>query len=111
MTPAIAGSQATRSRRIVIGGRALARVSICNIAVAVIAGPVLGDTPVAGGHRPWISVTEVDVPAVLKPILEPSSPIHIEIPVATNLGFRDFPWGNPSASLRDLGANRDQAGG
>jgi hypothetical protein len=56
-------------------------------------------------------VAEVDVALAVKSILEPSSPPHIEIFVATDLSFRDFFRSNSPAALRNLSANRDQARG
>lgn len=60
---------------------------------------------------PRISVTESDVALAAKSIFELSSPIHIEILVTANVGLRDFCVSDPTATLRDLGANGDHASG
>jgi hypothetical protein len=56
-------------------------------------------------------VAEVDVAPAVKSILEPSSPPHIEIFVATDRYFQYFFRSNSPAGLKNLSANRDQARG
>ncbi len=98
----------------VIGVAAPARASVRSIALVAITGPPFGD-----GHAtiakfplgPWISVTEVDPATAAKSILELGSTPYIEILlVVSKLGMLDFSQSNSGTPLRDLGANRDQAG-
>ena len=57
-------------------------------------------------------MTEVDPTITIKPILELGSPPCIKIfLIVSNLDLRDFSRSNSSASLRNFGANRDQARG
>ena len=56
-------------------------------------------------------MAEVDVALAVKSVLEPSSPPHIEIFVATDRCFHYFFRSNSPAALKNLTANRDQARG
>ena len=56
-------------------------------------------------------MAEVDVAPAVKSILEPRSPPHIEIFVATDRCFHDFFRSNSPAALKNLSANRHQARG